>query len=99
MSKIKVVLKKRVNAIRDIFTTKVRKSAVFIPLINGIAWYCIVLYCVFGFGARAVSHKTPIYFMQVYFWEIGHHPLCGDNLICQGDKLCCLIEKWYFLKA
>ena len=76
---------------------------------NGIAWYCIVLYCVVGFGAWAVSRKTPIYFMQVYFWEIGHtvrsvrsvghHPLCWDNLICQGDKLCCLIEKWYFLKA
>ena len=31
-------------------------------LINGIAWYCIVLYCVVGFGAQAVSRKTPIYF-------------------------------------
>ena len=31
-----------------------------------------VLYCVGGFRARAVSRKTPIYFMQVYFWEIGH---------------------------
>ena len=45
---------------------------IFYYLINGIAWYCIVLYCVVGFGARAVSRKTPIYFMQVYFWEIGH---------------------------
>ena len=72
---------------------------VYLLPLNGITWYCIVLYCVVGFGARAVSRKTPIYFMQVYFWEIGHHPLCWDNLICQGDKLCCLIEKWYFLKA
>ena len=44
----------------------------FLYLINGIAWYCIVLYCVVSFGARAVSRKTPIYFVQVYFWEIGH---------------------------
>ena len=36
---------------------------VFHYLINGIAWYCIVLYCVVGFGARAVSRKTPIYFI------------------------------------
>ena len=42
-SKIKVfVLKKRVNSTRDIFTTKVRKSAVFIPY----KWYCMVLYCI-----------------------------------------------------
>merc|ERR1712020_701794 len=34
----------------------------FYYLINGIAWYCIVLYCVVGFGAQAVSRKTPIYF-------------------------------------
>ena len=27
----------------------------------GVAWYCIV-----GFGARAVSRKTPIYFMVSY---------------------------------
>ena len=33
--------------------------------INGIAWYCIVLYCVVGFGARAVSRKTPIYFINI----------------------------------
>ena len=36
---------------------------IFYYLINGIAWYCIVLYCVVGFGARAVSRKTPIYFI------------------------------------
>ena len=29
----------------------------------GIAWYCIV-----GFGVRAVSHKTPIYFIKWNFW-------------------------------
>ena len=29
----------------------------------GIAWYCIV-----GFGVRAVSHKTPIYFIKWHFW-------------------------------
>ena len=28
----------------------------------GIAWYCIV-----GFGVRAVSHKTPIYFIKWHF--------------------------------
>ena len=37
---------------------------IFYYLINGIAWYCIVLYCVVGFGARAVSRKTPIYFIE-----------------------------------
>ena len=37
---------------------------IFYNLINGIAWYCIVLYCVVGFGARAVSRKTPIYFIK-----------------------------------
>ena len=36
----------------------------------GIAWYCIISYgiawyCIVGFGARAVSRKTPIYFMQI----------------------------------
>ena len=36
---------------------------IFCYLINGIAWYCIVLYCVVGFGARAVSRKTPISFI------------------------------------
>ena len=39
---------------------------IFYYLINGIAWYCIVLYCVVGFGARAVSRKTPIYFMKTF---------------------------------
>ena len=49
---------------------------IFYYLINGIAWYCFVLYCVVGFGARAVSRKTPIYFMyncclqQVYWWTL-----------------------------
>ena len=38
--------------------------------IHGIAWYCIVSYgiawyCIVGFGARAVSRKTPIYFIGV----------------------------------
>ena len=37
---------------------------IFYYLINGIAWYCIVLYCVVGFGAQAVSRKTPIYFTK-----------------------------------
>ena len=36
---------------------------IFYYLINGIAWYCIVLYSVVGFGTRAVSRKTPIYFI------------------------------------
>ena len=39
---------------------------IFYYLINGIAWYCFVLYCVVGFGARAVSRKTPIYFMKLF---------------------------------
>ena len=31
----------------------------------GIAWYCMVLHCtIVGFGARAVSRKTPIYFIR-----------------------------------
>ena len=35
----------------------------------GIAWYCIISYgiawyCIVGFGARAVSRKTPIYFIN-----------------------------------
>ena len=44
----------------------------------GILWYLMTplhgIACFYdvGFGARAVSRKTPIYFMQVYFWEIGH---------------------------
>ena len=38
---------------------------IFYYLINGIAWYCFVLYCVVGFGARAVSRKTPIYFIII----------------------------------
>ena len=29
---------------------------------HGIAWYCIV-----GFGARAVSRKTPIYFISSFY--------------------------------
>ena len=30
----------------------------------GMAWYCMVLHCtIVGFGARAVSRKTPIYFI------------------------------------
>ena len=30
----------------------------------GIAWYCMVLHCtIVGFGARAVSRKTHIYFI------------------------------------
>ena len=39
---------------------------IFHYLINGIAWYCFVLYCVVGFGARAVSRKTPIYFIFIF---------------------------------
>merc|ERR1712105_149677 len=34
---------------------------VYLLPLNGITWYCIVLYCAVGFGARAVSRKTPIY--------------------------------------
>ena len=35
---------------------------------HGIAWYCIISYgiawyCIVGFGARAVSRKTPIFFI------------------------------------
>ena len=56
---------------------------IFYYLINGIAWYCIVLYCVIGFGARAVSRKTPIYF--IYFSEVKNwfDPwlIFGDNLV------------------
>ena len=37
---------------------------VYLLPLNGITWYCIVLYCVVGFGARAVSRKTPIFFIQ-----------------------------------
>ena len=49
---------------------------VYLLPLNGIAWYCIVLYCVVGFGARAVSRKTPIYFMFVYqvFFACQNHP-------------------------
>ena len=37
-------------------------------VLYGIAWYCIISYgiawyCIVGFGARAVSRKTPIYFI------------------------------------
>ena len=39
---------------------------VYLLPLNGITWYCIVLYCVVGFGARAVSRKTPIYFIILY---------------------------------
>ena len=46
---------------------------IFHYLINGIAWYCIVLYCVVGFGARAVSRKTPIYFIYYVFHHISDH--------------------------
>ena len=36
----------------------------------GIAWYCIISYgiawyCIVGFGVRAVSRKTPIYFIII----------------------------------
>ena len=49
--------------------------------LNYILWYCIVLqcivlycmvsyyilqYCIVGFGAQAVSRKTPIYFIYIY---------------------------------
>ena len=27
----------------------------------GIVWYCTVLHAIVGFGAQAVSRKTPIY--------------------------------------
>ena len=38
---------------------------VYLLPLNGITWYCIVLYCVVGFGARAVSRKAPIYFIYI----------------------------------
>ena len=38
---------------------------VYLLPLNGITWYCIVLYCVVGFDARAVSRKTPIYFIFI----------------------------------
>ena len=36
----------------------------------GIAWYCIV-----GFGARAVSRKTPIYFMIIIYIVVFYRPI------------------------
>ena len=48
---------------------------IFYYLINGIAWYCFVLYCVVGFGERAVSRKTPIYFIIVV-----------DDFLMPGEK-------------
>ena len=38
---------------------------IFWHLINGFASYCIVLYCIGCFGVRAVSRKTPIYFISL----------------------------------
>ena len=34
----------------------------YLTALHGIAWYCIV-----GFGAQAVSRKTPIYFIVLVF--------------------------------
>ena len=41
-------------------------------VLYGIALYCIksygiALYCIVGFGARAVSRKTPIYFIRYVY--------------------------------
>ena len=37
----------------------------------GIAWYCMVLHCtIVGFGARAVSRKTPTYFITVSYTHL-----------------------------
>ena len=56
---------------------------IFYYLINGIAWYCIVLYCVVGFGARAVSRKTPIYFIytDIHIWSCGAKPVFVAHLL------------------
>ena len=44
-------------------------------VLYGIAWYCIISYgiawyCIVGFGTRAVSRKTPIYFMYIVYYCI-----------------------------
>ena len=54
---------------------------------HGIAWYCIV-----GFGARAVSRKTPIYFMLQSKMGSFYKSLCcsitkyqiRDTFLCQS---------------
>ena len=33
---------------------------------NFIISYCIAWYCIVGFGAQAVSRKTPLYFLSLY---------------------------------
>ena len=59
---------------------------IFYYLINGIAWYCFVLYCVVGFGARAVSRKTPIYFIEQIFLKEGILTfLCSSKFISFTD--------------
>ena len=50
----------------------VSHSCHVIPL-YGIAWYCIV-----GFGARAVSRKTPIYFIEMKGGQIINERVTTD---------------------
>ena len=50
---------------------------VYLLPLNGITWYCIVLYCVVGFGARAVSRKTPISFISLVCLQ--NVPFCKCN--------------------
>ena len=39
--------------------------------VHCIKWYCMVWHCtIAGFGARAVSRKTPIYFILVFFFPL-----------------------------
>ena len=54
--------------------------------IHGIAWYCIASYgiawyCIVCFGARAVSRKTPIYFIL--------------NNLCMSMFVCALLLQAY----
>ena len=46
----------------------------------GVAWYCIV-----GFGARAVSRKTPTYFIGII--QKVHHESDKKHLSPQSGKM------------
>ena len=42
----------------------------------GVAWYCIV-----GFGARAVSRKTPTYFIEMFDFHMQNHIMGSRTLL------------------
>ena len=53
---------------------------------HGILWHCMVLYGIalisdwsIGFGARAVSHNTPIYFIIFKGEKKSFHSGCGKT--------------------